>query len=287
MSKTNTNAGEYGVSEERIAHYDCYRASEPVTIDGDLDKPVWKNVPESGPFVDLVSGERAFLNTNISCLWDDKAFYVGFRIEEPQVTASFTERDSYIWFDNDVEVFIGGDDCYYEFELNAFNTIYEVFFIYQDALKRGSRFDLPEFDLYERNVDVLSGFQDASRNGKHHRGRRWAFRDWDFPGLETAVKIDGKINDQSVRDRGWTAEIAFPWEGMSRLFSGRTLPPADGDIMRAAFFRFEALKINGEPLPESAAWALNEHGAYDSHIPECFSYIHFKDRIANSQGEQR
>ena len=40
--------------------------------------------------------------------------------------------DSFIWFDNDVEVFLGGEDCYYEFEINALNTVYEVFFIYQE-----------------------------------------------------------------------------------------------------------------------------------------------------------
>lgn len=53
--------------------------------------------------------------------------YVGFWIEEPQVRASLTERDSFIWYDNDVEVFFGGEDCYYEFEINALNTVYEVF----------------------------------------------------------------------------------------------------------------------------------------------------------------
>jgi len=58
------------------------------------------------------------------------------------------------------------------------------FFRVQDVLRRGSRFDTPEFDLYSHDVDVLGGFQDSSRNGKHPRGKRWAFMDWDFPGLE-------------------------------------------------------------------------------------------------------
>jgi len=49
-----------------------------------------------------------------------------------------------IFRENDVEVFIDGGDCYYEFEINALGTIYEVFFIWQDAYKRGGRFDVPE-----------------------------------------------------------------------------------------------------------------------------------------------
>lgn len=249
-------------------------------MDGNLDKEPWRSAVKSHRFVDLVSGEPGFMDTRMAALWDEKALYIGFWIEEPQVRATMTKRDSFIWFDNDVEIFLGGDDCYYEFEVNAFNTVYEVFFIYQDALKKGSRFDLPEFDLYERNVDVLCGFQDGSRIGKHPRGKRWAFMDWDFPGLKTAVKIDGKINDPTVVDVGWTVEIAFPWAGMERLFSGRRLPPKDGDTLRASFSRFESLRYNGKTAAESPGWALNPHGVYDSHIPECFSYLHFSEEVA-------
>lgn len=44
-------------------------------------------------------------------------------------------------------MFIAGPDCYYEFQINALGTIYEVFYIWQEAHKKGSYFDRPEFDL--------------------------------------------------------------------------------------------------------------------------------------------
>jgi hypothetical protein len=44
-----------------------------------------------------------------------------------------------------------------------------------------------------------------------------AFLNYDMPGLKTAVKVDGKINDNSVVDKGWTAEIAIPWKSMKWL----------------------------------------------------------------------
>ena len=270
----------YGAPEDQLAHYTCHRADREFPIDGNLDKEVWKAAPFSSRFVDLVTGKPGFLDTRMACLWDERALYLGFRIEEPEVRASLTERDSYIWCDNDVEVFLGGEDCYYEFEINAYGTIYEVFFIYQDALKKGSRFDLEEFNLYERNVDVLGGFQDASRLGKHSRGKRWAFMDHDYPGLRTAVKVDGTINDPHSVDKGWTVEIAFPWEGMRKLLPSRSFPPTEGDTLRAAFMRFEALSYHGKTVAESPGWALNAHGVYDSHIPESFSYLHFTERHA-------
>ncbi|MDR1904168.1 MAG: carbohydrate-binding family 9-like protein [Treponema sp.] len=265
----------YHITEDRIAHYTCHKTTEPISIDGNLDKAPWRKAEKSRPFVDMVSGEPGFLETRIASLWDDSNLYIAFWVTEPQVRASLTMRDSFIWFDNDVEVFLDGEDCYYEFEINAFNTIYEVMFIYQDALKKGSRFDTPEFDLYQREVDVLSGFQDGTRYGKHHRGKRWAFMDYDFPGLKTAVKVDGKINDPSCIDKGWTVEAAFPWKGIEKLYARRTFPPVPGEMLRAGFFRFESLRYHGKTIDESIGWSLNEHGVYDSHIPENFSYLHF------------
>jgi hypothetical protein len=263
------------IGEDRIIHHTSHKVSEPFPIDGNLDKPVWKAALRSRRFVDMVSGEPAFFDTRVASLWDDRNLYAAYWIEEPVLRASLTERDSFIWYDNDVELFIGGEDCYYELEINAFNTVYEVFFIYQDALKKGSRFDTPEFDLYTRDVDVLGGFQDPARYGKHPRGKRWAFMDFDFPGLQTAVKLDGAVNDPSIVDRGWTVEIALPWDGIRKLLPNQSFPPKEGDVIRAAFFRFEALRYHNKTVPESVGWALNEHGIYDSHIPEVFSYLQF------------
>ena len=70
-------------------------------------------------------------------LWDDDNLYFGFTAEETDVWATLTERDSKIWFDNDLEIFVGGRDAYYEFEINAHNTIYEVFWIWKDMYRPG------------------------------------------------------------------------------------------------------------------------------------------------------
>lgn len=265
----------HGCAESELAHYTCYRTAHKPVIDGRLDKPAWREAPRSSPFVDLVSGRPGFLETRLATLWDDEALYVAFWVREPNVQARLAKRDSLVWNENDVEVFIGGEDCYYEFEMNALGTVYEVFYIWQDALKKGGRFDLPEFDLRTQAVDVLGGFQDALRYGKHPRGRRWAFMDWDFPGLRAAVDVQGTVNDASDIDEGWTAEIAFPWAGMTRLAGSRPVPPRDGDVWRMDFSRFELLEFCGAKAEPHPGWALNKHGVYDSHIPECFSFIRF------------
>ncbi len=268
----------YGCEEKDLARYTCYRTNDKITIDGKLDETPWQKVPRSHRFVDLVSGTPGFLDTRMAALWDDTHLYVGFWIEEPNVRARLTERDSFVWNENDVEIFIGGEDCYYEFQINALGTIYEVFYIWQDAYKKGSRFDTPEFGLLERRVDLLGGFQDTSRHGKHPRGARWAFMDWDFPGLKAAVSVQGTINDVKNVDKGWTVEVAFPWAGMKVLAGSRPLPPREGDVWRMDFSRFELLEFCGAKADPHPGWALNRHGVYDSHIPECFSFIQFSEK---------
>ena len=89
------------------------------------------------------------------------------------------------------------------------------------------------------------------------------------------MRVDGRINDPTTTDRGWTVEMALPWTSLAGLFDGRTLPPAEGEMLRCDFSRFEALRVHGKPFPENPGWSLNPHGVYDSHIPESFSVVRF------------
>ncbi len=267
--------------DSQIAHYTCYRTRGPLPLDGTLSARAWQIAPKSARFVDTVSGAPGLFDTRAAALWDDQNLYVGFWIEEPFVEARHTERDSIIFQENDVEVFIDGGDCYYEFEINALNTIYEIMFIWRDAFTRGSRFDVPEFDLYTKKVFSFGGDYDRTPasfwTGTHPRGTRWAFLDWDFPGLRTAVHVDGTLNDASDLDRGWTVEIAFPWAGMGWLANGRSLPPKDGDAWRMFFGRFEKLLMSGQEVSPHPAWVMSPHGVYDTHLPECFPYVDFSE----------
>lgn len=258
-----------------VARYTCYRTVGPTIIDGKLDEPSWQAAPRSGPFVNIVTGEPAWFDTRVALLWDDDYLYFGFTAEETDVWATLTGRDSKIYEENDLEVFIGGRDAYYEFEINALNTIYEVFWIWKDALKPGSLYwGRPEFDPVTQRTLVLAGVG----GHVHPRGERWGFLDWDYPGLRHAVYVDGALNQRGEIDRGWSAELAFPWRGLEPLADGRSLPPRDGDIWRIDCSRFEKKRPNGEMLDPCAGWTWNRHGHYDSHIPEVFPEVTFSTR---------
>ncbi|HVT14532.1 MAG TPA: carbohydrate-binding family 9-like protein [Fimbriimonadaceae bacterium] len=260
-----------------MSAYTAYRVGSPLALDGSLSDPAWQRAPKSERFVDMATGEPALLDTRCAALWDDENLYVGFWVEEPYPAARQTERDSLIFRENDVEVFIDGGDCYYEFELNALNTVYEVFFIWRDAYAKGGRFDLPEFDVHEREAYTFGGNFDRTEEyfwkGTNPRGVRWAFLDWDFPGLQTAVHIDGALNDRSQPSKGWTAMLIFPWAGMRHLAGSRSLPPEDGDVWRLFLGRFQKLAVGESQV--QAAWCLSPHGVYDTHMPEKFTPVRF------------
>jgi len=261
--------------ESRIARYTALRAAGPIAIDGRLDEADWKAAPRSPRFSDLVRGAPGLHDTRAAVLWDDQHLYVAYWVEEPLVEGTLTERDSLIYQNNDVELFIAGRDAYYELEINSLGTIYEVFFVWEEAYEKSGYAAMPELSRSAEGARPFGGV--GFKN--HPRGRRVGFWRWDLPGLRTAVHVDGTVNDNRDRDRGWTVEIALPWAGLAQLArpDGRPLPPKEGDTWRMDFSRFNQYK-EAPPARDPGGWAWSPHGVWDSHVPEVFPYISFSAR---------
>lgn len=260
--------------ENEVARYTAYRAADPIAINGHLDEPSWLSAPRSPRFRDLIHGTPGIHDTRSAVLWDDRNLYVGFWVEEPFVTATLTERDAPIYENNDVEVFIAGQDAYYEFEINALGTIYEVLFVWEEAYQRDGYDKLPGLQPDAEGAQPFNGVGLSN----HPRGMRRGFFRWDLPGLQWSVHVDGTLNDDSDRDRGWTVELAFPWKAMDVLARGdnRSLPPNEGDVWRMDFSRFNQYK-EAPPSRDPGGWAWSPHGVWDSHVPECFPFIEFSN----------
>lgn len=230
--------------------YDVPRAGRELKIDGRLDDASWEKAPWSDYFIDIEGPQlpKPRFRTRMKMLWDDKYLYVGAELEEPEIWATLTEHDSVIFRDNDFEVFLNpsGDTLnYFEFEINALNTGWDLF--------------LP----------------------KPYRKGGKADNSWEIPGLRTAVHIDGTLNDPTRKDRGWSVEIAFPWEAFrERSGYGR---PKDGDVWRINFSRVEWLvevvdgKYKKLPVPEDN-WVWSPQGVINMHVPEHWGYVRFVSR---------
>lgn len=240
--------------------YICYRTNSPVIIDGKPDESVWDEVPWTDDFVDIQgpSKPKPRFRTRAKMLWDDHYFYVAAEMEEPDVWATLKKRDSIIFHDNDFEIFIdpdGDTHRYYELEINAYGTAWDLFL------------DRPYRD-----------------GGK-------AIFFWDIRGLKSGVYIDGTINRPGDRDRGWSVEMAFPWDVLKEC-SVDGKPPKPCDHWRVNFSRVEwktevknerYVKVidpeTGKAIPEDN-WVWSAQGLINMHYPEMWGYVQFSSLLA-------
>jgi hypothetical protein len=145
-----------------------------------------------------------------------------------------------------------------------------VLFLWEDVYEAHGYSNNPTFARNKPKVRQFNGV-----GFKHHpRGKRIGFWNWDYPGLQKAVHVNGTLNDASDRDEGWTVELALPWKGLEALRERRSLPPNNGDTWRMDFSRFNTYN-DQPPSNDSGGWAWSPHGVWDSHIPECFTYVQF------------
>ena len=229
--------------------YLCYRADTAPVIDGALNDKVWAKAPSSAPFVDITGrgGPKPSYRTTVKLLWDDENLYIAAELEEPHVWGTISQRDSVIFQDNDFEIFIdpnGDNHEYYELEINALNTLWDLF--------------------------LNKPYKDGGR----------AVNEWDLSGIQTAVQIQGSINNPKDRDRGWTVEMALPWKSLAQ-YAHRSSPPQEGDQWRINFSRVEwkTRVKDGQyvklPGLKEANWVWSPQGLVDMHRPEMWGSVQF------------
>lgn len=241
-------------------HYNCPRAAGPITIDGKLDDVAWQSAPWSDWFIDIqgetTSDTRQPLpvprfKTRMKMLWDDDHLYFAAEMEEPHVWGTLKNKNDIIYRDNDFEIFIdpdGDTTNYYEFEVNALGTIMEL------------TMDKPYHE-----------------KGNYTLGTN-------LPGLKSAVHIDGTLNDPRDIDRGWSVEVAIPWNDLQRYAGAMACPPKVGDAWRINFSRVQwkheivegkYVKVPKEKSPEDN-WVWSPIGRIDMHRPERWGVVRFE-----------
>lgn len=260
----------------------CYFIEEDFEIDGDLNKPVWKKMPWSPRFVDVIGGTPAIYNTRVATVHSEKYLYVAYDCESPYPKASMTNKNDLLWFDGNIELFIDGNDTYHELQVNGFNTTYEAFYIWRDAYHKNELYrKQPEFDVVKNDARVFGGNHDRKDldfwNGSHPRGNRWAFLNWGIKGLQTAVKVNGELNNDEIVSNSVTYELKIPWESLKWLANNRSYPPKENDVWNFFFARYENLRLNGETV--AVGWSWDKIGSDDNHRPELFTPITFTKKI--------
>lgn len=241
-------------SDNMYQRYVAHKVSEPIQIDGVADEEVWKHSAWSEDFIDIEGDKKPLFRTQVKMLWDDTFFYILANIEEPHVWADIEKRDAVIFHNNDFEVFVdpdGDTHNYYELELNALNTAWDLFIT------------------------------------KPYRESAPTINNWDIIGLKSAVSVNGTMNDPSDIDKGWVLELAIPWSAYKTGYYKRNVPV--NRFWRVNFSRvnWEHSITNGKYsrkkddqgkyLPEYN-WVWSPQGVINMHEPEKWGYVFFSSK---------
>ena len=188
--------------------------------------------------------------------WDDEYFYIAAELEESHVWGTLTQHDAVIFHDNDFELFVDPNSDsheYFEFEMNALNTGWDLF--------------LP----------------------KPYKDGGSADNGWGIPGLKTAARVNGTLNDSRNRDKGWTLEMGIPWKAFGQA-ARMPLPPVAGHVWRVNFSRVEWRheihegKYGRVPGTKEDNWVWSPQGKVNMHLPERWGYVQFAEKAGGGFG---
>jgi len=246
-------------SEERFPKgYVCQRTTQKVVVDGRAGQSEeWSKAAWTDYFVDIEGDAKPapFQQTRVKMMWDDTYFYFFAELEETDLWATLTEHDQIIYYDNDFEIFLdpdGDSHQYFEFEVNAFNTVFDLFLV------------------------------------KTYRSHGPNLNSWNFKGLKSAVQMQGTLNMPEDRDTSWTVEVAIPWASIENVRYQDRMPKV-GDYWRVNFSRVHYDLIvkgeeyqkkknseTGKPMPEYN-WVWSPQGAINMHLPQFWGGVLFSD----------
>ncbi len=241
--------------------YTTYFTTQAPQLDGTITEAAWQAAPWTENFTDIEGGgkPKPTWPTRVKMLWNDTCLFLAAELQEPHVWATLKERDAIIYHDNDFEVFLDPDNDgqhYYEIEVNALNTI---------------------FDLY---LD------------KPYRNGGQALISWRAAGLQSAVQVQGTINQPNDIDKSWTVEMAIPFRAISK--SPKSKMPVEGDFWRINFSRVQwdtvvkdgkyvkVMDRKGKLKPEHN-WVWSPQGVINMHFPERWGYLFFSRQTSASK----
>ncbi|WP_242015629.1 carbohydrate-binding family 9-like protein [Robertkochia marina] len=262
----NLGFAQDGVLMEPRSYVAEYTA-EALNIDGVAEEVAWKMASFSEPFIDIEGYEVPPYQTRVKMLWDNRYLYIYAQMEEPHVWGTLKLRDTVIFYNNDFEVFIDPDGDtheYYELEVNALNTLWDLLLV------------------------------------KPYRNGGSVIDNWDIKGIQSAVAIDGTLNDSGDKDTGWSVEMALPWDVLEEAAHGPV--PPEGRFWRMNFSRVNwdfqlsdgrysrKKDEQGKYLPEYN-WVWSPQQVINMHEPERWGYVYFNPEnettVYSIPGEER
>lgn len=226
--------------------YTLFHAENPIKIDGLLNEQSWEDTPWTDYFIDIEGESKPApaYKTRVKMMWDNQFLYIAAQMEEPHIWANPKPAADIIFKDNVFKIFIDPDNNMnddFEIQINPLNIM--LFLVMNKPYRDGGK--------------PVSG--------------------WEPTGYQSAVNIQGTLNNSLDTDKEWLVEIALPLaalglnpEKQNLAFRINFLRTGfDFDLKNGVYYK--ALDSNGKPFaPHYSSWT--SQGIINMHYPERWAY---------------
>ena len=214
QSASATGRGARPAPELTVPHL---RSGDSLRIDGELDEGAWAYAADTGAFVNVGTGQPASprsMQGRAKLLWDEGSLFAAIEVKDAKVRGGWPDdaKDPHLWEKDTIELMLdpdgdGDNKDYYELQVNPQNLVFDT-----------------RYDDYNQP------------NG----GGRGPFghEEWSSA-VESAVLIQGTLDDDSDRDEGYRVELRVPWASFAKA---KRSPPQPGDQWRMNLY---AMQDNG------------------------------------------
>lgn len=211
------------------------RVDGKMTVDGLLNEPEWQRAQTvllRENRTGAAAADSAVL-TRVKTCYDEYALFIGFICNDPDIWSTFAQRDEHLWKEEVVEVFLDVDrepDTYVEIEVSPANVLFDSYIV----------------DPADIDVEATARF--------------------DLPNIQTAVSVNGTLNERNDRDNQWSVEIALPFADL--------LGDAAGIVPGKTEWRINFYRVNADQGTESMGYAWSPTGGR-FHKPSVFGTLVF------------
>src|SRR5262249_39582202 len=181
---------------------ECRWKTGEIKIDGEPSEPAWDKAQLLTDFAVFWQNRKPATATKARLLWDDQHLYFAAEMQDADLYADVKDFNGITWENDVFELFFkpAADKLtYYEFQVNALNTRLELF-------------------LPSRGAGGYRRFAPTTKFG-----------------VESAVKLNGTLNQPDDKDTGWSVEGRIPWTA----FTASGGKPRGGDRWKFALCRFD------------------------------------------------
>jgi hypothetical protein len=216
--------------------YLCKKIDKEIKISGRITDPEWKKAQKI-KLVDNNTGGPAEQITEVRLLYSSSSLYISFYCEDDFIWGTYDERDSPIYNEECVEVFINPASCehqYYEVNVSPKNTVF-------DACILTNR-------ITQRENEGFTGLTEFN------------------PDIKTKVHIEGAFGTPG-KGRFWSVELAIPFK---ELFGAPNPIPLPGDKWRMNLFRIDSPKQGNVRY-----YSWSPTGKINFHLPWKFGILQF------------